>query len=353
MKNTQHSQPISNISLENTRVTKAAGLFKVFALLLLLFPTLLTAQTDTPQLELQDSRGNVLTDELTIGRSLYVSGELAEPGATYRFTLATPSGETVDQRKTTAGPNGLIEKNSLFYKSNIGTVGCLPQGNGTVVGTPSDVLGPFDSLSEAVAELDGLTLWFSAELRVEDPTGGPDFWAPILAQPISMKAPLEAIYYWSSASGEAKCFASVGEALYLSVYKGYLEEFDFSRVFMIKKPGDKAAWNSWDGNPETAPEFHEMRNREGCFLSKDESCLFENGSFETLPNTATIQVQGLLPPHGQYLAVVRPASANGETAHYGWTRNACDRSTESTLYIDELPQLTEAQEGWGCPPCPG
>ena len=334
---------------EYTRFNRASSVRTFAILALLLYPTTLMAQAvpAAEKIELEDSRGNALTDELTVGRGLGITVEQATPGASYRFELITANGEVVDEIEVQAGPEGLVPKARLFPRSNI-------QGDGWTdpVGSPGEILGPYSNLSEASAELDGLTLWLSAEVKLEDPAG-PGSWSTILFDPITMREPQEATYYWSTSRGDEDCFAHTGEPVYLSVYNAHLEDFEYSQVFMIEVPEDKEAWQDWNGDEVDAPEFILVRHREGCQLGPDEDCFYDNGSFEHLPKTVTIAMAGLLPASGEFLAVVRPSDSEGNS-NEGRRLFPCDRATEGALFIKEKPiDKTDAHEGWGCPPCAG
>ncbi|MEO1085675.1 MAG: hypothetical protein AAFY88_15655, partial [Acidobacteriota bacterium] len=228
----------------------------------------------------------------------------------------------------------------LFVKSNIGGEGCLSEADGGGPGGGTGhAFGPYGSLAEAVPALDGLTLWFKAEVEIIDITGGPSVWSELKVRPMTWVEPDEAVYYWSGPGGEAQCYFPTNENVYLSVYNSHLENFDASRVFMFSAP-DKDDW-------AVDLEFTEVRHREGCFSTPADDCTFFNGSQEPLPLTTTIPMRGLLPNNGAFLAIVRR-----EDGPKGSKRYSCDRATEGVAWIKSGGQLTESDEGWGCPPCP-
>ncbi|MEM1178593.1 MAG: hypothetical protein AAGM22_09625 [Acidobacteriota bacterium] len=288
-------------------------------------------------ISLEDSRGNALTDELTVGRSLYVTVDGGVPGTDYRLSLINGNNVVADEATATAPAAGTEFTERLFFKSNIWTVGCQP-GGPALPGGPGDVFGPFPNLEDASAALDGMTLWLELEEWVGSLTGGGS-WQLVSTQSITMKDPEEAIYYWSDQYGYEKCMFLKDEDIYLSVYKGNLEDFSDSRVFMLKPPGEHKDWI-------VDFDFPEVRGVIGCTITSTDGCTYDNGSDEDLPNTVTIPMVGKLPESGNFIALIRGSDLQGSV------RYACDRATEGQVWIEDQPDLGESAEGWGCPPCP-
>lgn len=315
-----YSHLISHLIQRSVR--RSCLTFIVSNLLLLFGPTSLSAQ-QVPQLVLADSRGPMADDTLIIGRDLRVGLAGGRADHRYRFRLQDETGAIVAEDFGKTNAVGSIDAFELWDKT--GLQGCWP----------SKPKSPhqYGSLSEVSAALDGSVF----KLTVFDLQAK----STVTSSPISLRETQEAIYYWSDAAGNAKCIFEQRERIYLSVFKGDLETWDTeSRVFMFEKPVKKEDW-------EVGMSFVDVRKRVGCDPNQ-ETCDYPLGSIEKLPQTSTVEIEGIAPLEGAFLAIIRPAEGWKDTL-----RHACDRVTESVMYIHSMPvDLNDNEDGWGCPPCP-
>lgn len=273
---------------------------------------------------LHDSRGPMHGTTLVVGRDLRVGLSGARPEHLYRFIVLDEAGGRVAERVARTDAAGVLEPVEVWDRTGI--VGCNSPPK-------SWHEYPFANYAQATAALGGRTF----ELVVVDPQIRP----PVVSLPLGIQEPEEAIYYWSDDKGNTKCLFETAEPVYLTVFHGHLEAWDAnSRVFMLEAPPSKDLWQ--DGM-----SFKEVRLQPDCQGGID-VCAYPQGTIEPIPQQSTIELQGILPDEGGFLAIIRRPDGLLETQRY-----ACDRATESVMYIKNQPvDLNDSDDGWGCPPCP-
>lgn len=295
-------------------------------LIILCWPAVSSAQ-GLPQLVLEDSRGNLLTREATIGLSLLVGLEDGIANHSYEVQLLDGTGSLVASVTAMTDTAGSFAPQELWH--SVGIYSCGPGGGDAVFQVPDAY--QFPNLEEASVALDGQYFSLVAtdtEIDVE-----------VVDQAFWLASPNEAEYYWSDALGNFKCFFETDEDLYLSVFKGETESWQYnSRVYMFEKP----AAGDW----VVGMSFVDARSKSMCDPDI-ENCDLTEGTETYLPSTKTVLVDGDLPDSGEFLAIIRPVN--------GWdelNRHGCDRVTENSMFIGQEPDLLEDNDGWGCPPCP-
>lgn len=296
-------------------------------LFLVCFLAAMPGQAQT--LIVNDSRGSMTADTLTVGFDLWAGIQGGLPNTDYRLILEDEVGAQVAALDITTDGQGDAPLVQLWNRS--GVWGCEQELGPPW--TPGDYA--YGSIGEASQDLDGRI--FDLKLYTVNPSN------LVVGKVIPLEAPRQAIYYWSDRGGDAKCVFESDERIYLSVYKGYLEDFTDSRVFMVHAPVNKIDWSVW-------MEFVDVRVKPDC-NNLFEVCGYPTGTLsETVPSTVTAELEGMAPFQGKFLALIR--DANGSTEK---TRLLCDRSVESVLVRGQADwdiELADNEDGWGCPPCP-
>lgn len=178
------------------------------------------AASQGPRVILDDSRGDMVGTTLVIGRDLRGRVEGGAPDTLYQLTLLDETGAVVARQVVSSDADGNSDVVQVWDRSGI--TGCNAEFN------PSAFPGSlaYNNVEEAGLDLDGRTF----TLRASE-VGAAEAFAWI---DVHLQEPEQAIYYWSDAHGRAACRFERNDPVFLSVFKGHLEAWQVSRVFMLR-----------------------------------------------------------------------------------------------------------------------